>query len=185
MKSFPPINWADWTTLPNSAILDGVRTALRQMDIARNPRSAILIVSDGGENSSQSTVQDIIKTRRQSETTIYAYRTSDFNLVPTHPLTARADIQPKAQNVVTSMPMQAPDGLEELVDDSGGWMWPLKSADAASQAAAALIDELRYQYLLGYTPLKAFDGKRRKLKIETTNRNFRVRHRDSYVAATP
>jgi hypothetical protein len=38
------------------------------------------------------------------------------------------------------------------------------------------------QYLLGYTPLKAFDGKRRRLKIETTNRNFRVRHRDSYVA---
>ena len=72
--------------------------------------------------------------------------------------------------------------MEELTRDSGGWMWPIPSVDAASQASAALIDELRYQYLLGYTPSKAFDGKRRKLKIETTNRNFRVRHRDTYLA---
>ena len=38
--------------------------------------------------------------------------------------------------------------------------------------------------LSGYTPVRAFDGKRRKLKIETTNRNFRVRHQDNYLAAT-
>ena len=163
-----------------------MRTALRQIDSARNPRSsAVLIVSDGGENSSQSTVQDVIKTRRQSETIIYAYRTSDFSLTPPHPLTARPDIQAQAPRNVVSTPIQLPErNWEELVGDSGGWMWSLKSPEGAKQASTALIDELRYQYFkLGYTPLKAFDGKRRKLKIETTNRNFRVRHRDSYVAA--
>ena len=159
VKSFPPINWADWTTLPNSAILDGVRTALRQIDSARNPRSAVLIVSDGGENSSQSTVQDIIKTRRQSETIIYAYRTSDFSLTPPHPLTARPDIQGQAPRNIVSTPIQSPDVLEELVGDSGGWMWSLKSADGANQASTALIDELRYQVPTG---LHAGEGVRRQ-----------------------
>ena len=180
--ALPRIDWASWNTTPHSAIFDGLRIALDQMDTARNPRSAVLIVSDGGENSSQSTLREITRTRRQGETLIYAYDTRDFSLAPTHPLTARADLQGKPSQFATDMARQSPDVLEGLVGDSGGWIWPIKSEDAANQASTALVDELRFQYLLGYTPLKAFDGKYRKLKIETKNRNFRVRHRGGYVA---
>lgn len=182
VRRFPRINWAEWKTLPNSAVLDGVRTALDNMDAAGNPRSALLIVSDGAENSSQSTLEEITRTRRQSETLIYAYRTFDLSASPTHPLAPRPTAQGQSPRFQTDIVRQPTDVMEELARDSGGWMWSIPSVDAANQASTALIDELRYQYLLGYTPVKAFDDKRRKLKIETTNRNFRVRHRDGYLA---
>ena len=37
----------------STALLDGLYMAMNQMKKARNPRKAILIISDGGDNSSR------------------------------------------------------------------------------------------------------------------------------------
>src|SRR5207245_8678704 len=42
-----------------TALLDGVYMAMNQMKKARNPRKAILIISDGGDNSSRYTESEV------------------------------------------------------------------------------------------------------------------------------
>ena len=55
-------------------------------------------------------------------------------------------------------------------------------AQGATSLNDAVVLALRFQYTLGYTPLKAFDGKYRRVKIEVIKRGFRVRHRGGYLA---
>jgi Mg-chelatase subunit ChlD len=47
---------------------------------------------------------------------------------------------------------------------------------------AVFLDELRSQYVLGYTPSKSPDGKYRRLRIETDDRTLKVRHRAGHLA---
>ncbi len=55
-----------------TALLDGVYMAMNQMKKARNPRKAILIISDGGDNSSRYTESEVKNAVRESDVQIYA-----------------------------------------------------------------------------------------------------------------
>ena len=55
-----------------TALLDGVYLALHQMKKAHNPRKALLIISDGGDNSSRYTESEIKNLVREADVQIYA-----------------------------------------------------------------------------------------------------------------
>src|SRR5581483_8574856 len=55
-----------------TALLDGVYMAMNQMKKARNPRKAILIISDGGDNNSRYTESEIKNAVREADVQIYA-----------------------------------------------------------------------------------------------------------------
>ena len=55
-----------------TALLDGVYMAMNQMKKARNPRKAILIISDGGDNSSRYTETEVKNAVREADVQIYA-----------------------------------------------------------------------------------------------------------------
>ena len=55
-----------------TALLDGVYMAMNHMKKARNPRKAILIISDGGDNSSRYTESEVRNAVRESDVQIYA-----------------------------------------------------------------------------------------------------------------
>ena len=55
-----------------TALLDGVRMALHTMKKARNTRKALLIISDGGDNSSRYTETEIKNLVREADVQIYA-----------------------------------------------------------------------------------------------------------------
>ena len=55
-----------------TALLDGVYMAMNQMKKARNPRKAILIISDGGDNSSRYTESEVKNAVREADVQIYA-----------------------------------------------------------------------------------------------------------------
>jgi hypothetical protein len=74
------------------------------------------------------------------------------------------------------------DFLPDLVGDSGGTVYRTRDAASAESAAIAFLDELRAQYTIGYSPKRALDGKYRRLKVETANSAFVVRHREGYLA---
>lgn len=183
---FPRIDWANWKTVPNTALLDGLRRSLDLMDASHNSRAAILLVSDGDENSSKVTVAKVAATRRQSETLVYAFRMDDFWNPKPAAGTRLPPIEAQAPAGIGPMPAPPerapPDVLSQLVTESGGWSYPIHNAGHTAQAAGSLLDELRYQYVLGYSPRNAADGTYRKLKVEMRNREFRVRYRAGYLA---
>ena len=84
--------------------------------------------------------------------------------------------------VKRSMRGQESDVLDDLVGDSGGRAFPLGSLEQAARSAGVLLDDLRYQYLFGYSPRKPPDDKYRKLRVEMRNPSLRVRSRQGYLA---
>ena len=68
----PRVDWDRWRVGGTTPLIDALLPAMRLMNDAVNPRSVVLIVSDGLDNSSRTTLSQIATTRRQSETLVYA-----------------------------------------------------------------------------------------------------------------
>jgi VWFA-related protein len=160
-----PIPWLEWRLSLGTALIDAMKVAMQQLERAHNPLPVIVVVSDGGENASGTTLARLVATRRQSEALVYAVDT-------VLPLSKWA---PPVNRAFT-------DFLPELVGDSGGTVFTVRSPEAGESAARALIEELRSQYTLGYVPKAALDGRFRQLKVESTRAGLTVRHRGGYLA---
>ncbi len=55
-----------------TALLDAVHVGLQEMKNAKNPRKALLIISDGGDNNSRYTATEIENLVREADVQIYA-----------------------------------------------------------------------------------------------------------------
>ena len=162
-----PVSWLEWRLALGTALIDALKEALAHIEQAHNPLPVIVVVSDGGENASGTTLARLVATRRQSETLIYGIQT---DLAPSRyaPLVNRAFA----------------NFLPQIVGDSGGTIHRAQTVEEAEIAALALLEELRSQYTLGFTPKHAPDGKYRALKVEAVDTTLTVRHRAGY-RATP
>jgi VWFA-related protein len=160
-----PVSWLQWRLSLGTALIDALKAALRQVEQARNALPVILVVSDGGENASGTSLTGLVATRRQSETLIYGIQT---DLAPSRyaPLVNRAFA----------------NFLPQVVGDSGGLIHRVRSAEEAEIAALALLEEWRSQYMLGYEPKRALDGRFRTIKIVPVDANLTARHRVGYLA---
>lgn len=167
-RALKPVSWIGWRLSLGTALIDSLKAALRLVEQASNPLPVIVVVSDGGENSSGTSLPTLVATRRQSETLIYGMHT---------------DLPPSRH--APSVNRAFSDFLPDLVGDSGGTTYEIRSPEAAESAARAFLEELRSQYTLGYVPKRSPDGKYRTLRVESTNRNIVVRHRAGYLATTP
>jgi VWFA-related protein len=152
-------------TVPNSSIADAAEAALAVIDKATNPRRALLLISDGYENTSRTSLSRVVKTRAQSEALVYAFS-----------LTGPQEKAPSGGGMTLT------NILPWLVGDSGGVYWSISNPATAEGAAQTLIHELNHQYTLAYTPAKPLDGAYRRIKVETTLPDLAVRHRGGYLA---
>ena len=160
-----PISWLEWRLSLGTALIDAMKVALQQVELARNPLPVIVVVSDGGENASGTSLTKLVATRRQSETIVYGVDT-------VLPLSKWA---PPVNRAFT-------DFLPDLVGDSGGTVFTVRSPEGGEAAGNELIEELRSQYTIGYVPKLALDGRYRQLKVESTRAGLTVRHRGGYLA---
>lgn len=160
-----PVSWLEWRVSLGTALIDALKAGLAEIERARNPLPVILIVSDGGENVSASSLASLVATRRQSETLIYGLQTE-------RPPSRYA---PPVNRALANF-------LPQVVGDSGGRITAVETPEDAERAALALLQELRSQYTIGFTPARALDGKYRTLKVETVDANLTVRHRGGYLA---
>ncbi|HXG68929.1 MAG TPA: VWA domain-containing protein [Blastocatellia bacterium] len=70
---------------------------------------------------------------------------------------------------------------ETLTTRTGGRIFPAETFDGTKAAFAAIADELRNQYLIGYYPAgDRRDSKYRKVKVEVGRKGLQVRHRPGY-----
>ena len=73
-------------------------------------------------------------------------------------------------------------GLPSIAGDTGGGYFELRTAADLSMTFAKVADELRRQYLLGFTPSK-LDDKMHKLEVKVKRPGMKVRARKEYHAA--
>jgi VWFA-related protein len=134
-----------------TALLDAVYLALHQMKKARNPRKAILILSDGGDNSSRYTESEIRNLVREADVQIYAI----------------GIFEPAASRGRTAEELSGPGLLSEIAEQTGGRHFPVENINELPDVAAKIGIELRNQYVLGYSPTNLNkDGKYRKVKVK-------------------
>src|SRR5579871_3528632 len=134
-----------------TALLDAVYMAMNHMRKARNPRKAILIISDGGDNSSRYTESEVKNAVREADVQIYAI----------------GIFEPMASRGRTPEELSGPALLGEITDSTGGRHFAVDNLAELPDVAAKIGIELRNQYVLGYTPKNATrDGKYRRVSVK-------------------
>ncbi len=134
-----------------TALLDGVYMAMNEMKRARNPRKAILIISDGGDNSSRYTESEVKNSVRESDVQIYAIGIFEA-------IGARGR---------TPEEMNGPGLLNDITEQTGGRHFAIDNLAELPDVAAKIGLELRNEYILGYHPKnKERDGKYRKVQVK-------------------
>jgi VWFA-related protein len=175
VATLPGLGWAQWVMSPETALLDAVHTSLELMDGASHGRGVVLILSDGLEIASTTSLSTVVRSRRQSETAVSA-----FEFDP--PWDAEGHRQQPRW-------VQRLEGrtfgfryMEQLVGDSGGTRQIISEQKAVAASTEAFFADLRSQYLVGYASTRPMDGKYRRIKVAAKDKDLRLRHRGGYLA---
>ena len=119
-------------------------------------RQAVVVFSDGADRYSEHKAGEVLERARRSNALIYPI----------------------------ALGRTRPALLSELAVLTGGRSFQLRDARELEKTLATVARELRYQYLLGYTPAKAIErGERewRSIKVVMKRPGLRVRARDGYM----
>ncbi|HEV3200937.1 MAG TPA: VWA domain-containing protein [Bryobacteraceae bacterium] len=134
-----------------TAMLDAINTGLHEMKKAKNPRKAIVIVSDGGDNHSHYTAAEIESLVREADVQIYAMGV----------------FEPMLPSGLTPEEISGPRLLSEIATQTGGRAFSAALTSDLPAVAARIAVELRNQYMLAYYPKnEARDGKWRKVEVK-------------------
>ena len=156
----------------STALLDAVFLALNEMKKAHNPRKALLIISDGGDNNSRHSESEVRNAVRETDVQIYAIGIYDF--------------------MERWQPYEEMNGrwlLQELTSYTGGWHFGIDNLADLPIVAAKIERELRNQYVISYRPKNnRRDGKYRKVDVKLAKTNvlgtLRLQFRSGYRAPT-
>ena len=156
-----------------TALLDAIYLALNQMKQARNSQKALLVISDGGDNSSRYTPREIKRTVRESDVQIYAI----------------GIYEPYSTRGRTPEEAAGPGLLTEIAESTGGRQFAVQNVNELPDIAEKIGIELRNQYILGYIPENTQkDGKWRRVKVEIKKirgmPELRAYYRNGYYAPT-
>jgi Ca-activated chloride channel family protein len=132
---------------------------------AKRDKKVILVITDGNDNTSDETLEQLVREARQSGVLIYSIGLLDQEI----PGESRA----------------AKRALKALAEASGGLDYYPKNLAEVEKITPLVAKEIRNQYLLGYSPSNsALDGTYRKIEVKvTTTGKPTVRYRNGYYAS--
>ena len=134
-----------------TALLDAVFLGLHTMKRAKNPRKALLIISDGGDNNSRYTEAEIKNLVREADVQIYA-----IGIYEEGPARSRSPEE-----------SAGPALLATIAEQTGGRQYEVDNLNELPDVAAKIGVELRNQYVLGYSPQNLDrDGKYRHVVVK-------------------
>jgi VWFA-related protein len=138
----------------STALLDAVSLAMDEMRSAQYVRKAIVIISDGDDNSSHCPVKELKKAVREGDVLIYAIGITDdadsSRNWPSDKLTGAAL-------------------LNEIAVHTGGRLFEVRKLKQLPDIAAKIGGWLRNQYVLGYAPDNLQrNGEYRRVQVRLT-----------------
>src|SRR5262245_56863590 len=153
-----------------TALYDAAYLGIEKVKQGRHSRNAILLISDGQDNSSRYTYGELRKRLREAGVQIYCI-----------------GIVEMGSGAGGSLDMQGQAILEEIAQSTGGKAFFPKSAAELEEITTRIALELRHQYSIGYSPTNANrDGQWHKIKVSVKApkgwSNLRVQHKEGYYA---
>jgi VWFA-related protein len=193
-----------------TALYDTVAEAVPLAQSGQNRKKALLIISDGNDTNSMTSVHTLKQLVRESEVLIYAIgidgrggtswtRGRGGSLPPRAPFPIPFPVPGRRPPWPGSPPTQPGGGgrggmiyssgdranigaLRELTDDSGGRTEVVRDASDLDPATANIADELSQQYYLGYSSNRPRDGRWHTIDVRVRDEQYRVRARRGYMA---
>jgi Ca-activated chloride channel family protein len=131
-----------------TALLDAIYMGVSKMREAQYPKKALLIISDGGDNHSRYTENEIKALVKEADVMVYAIGIYD-------------------RYFASEEERLGPALLGEVSELTGGRAFTVENPNDLADVATKIGIELRNQYVLGYRPsVVARDGKWRKIKVK-------------------
>lgn len=136
-------------TNPNgtTSLIDGIYMGLQFLKKAHNPRKALIVVSDGGDNNSRYNMRELAGLAAEADAQIYTICLY--------------------QNPQSEEEANGPALLERLAGVSGGINYLIGDVNMMKTSFANIGVSLHNEYMLGYYPSQdAPSGKYRKIKVQ-------------------
>jgi Ca-activated chloride channel family protein len=151
-----------------TALFDAVYLGIARMQKARYKRRALLVITDGCDTTSRYTAKETRRMAREADVEIYAIALN--NPIPL---------------VKTLEEKLGQRDLIQITEATGGRTIMIDNAAQLPAAAAAISQEMRNEYVLGYRPSNLTrDGKWRKVKVRVNTHNtpLQAYYRKGYSA---
>ena len=159
-------------TKNNTALYDACYLGVEKVQRGTHPKRALLLISDGQDNNSRYTFNEVKRLLKESDVVLYAVGILS------------------GSDAGSSLGMGGQGNLDELANVSGGKAFFPRSPAEMDDIFEQIALELRHQYSIGYKPNNfASDGKWHKVKVKVTPprglpRLF-VRSKEGYYALPP
>jgi VWFA-related protein len=148
-----------------TAMRDAIRMSIDHVkEKAHKDKKVLVVVTDGNDNSSVVSLEDLVKAAQQSEVLIYA-------------VGLLSDEERREAK-------RAQKALEALAEATGGETFFPRDVSEVERIATQVAHDIRNQYTIAYTPLnQAMDGGFRQIKVTVKAAgNPTVRARSGYYA---
>ena len=155
-----------------TALLDAVNLGIAEMKNAKNPRKALVVISDGGDNNSRYSQQEIRNIVREADVQLYAMGVFEAFFLS-----------------LTKEEVSGPKLLSQIAEQTGGRAFGASEASQLEAIAEKIAIELHNEYSLAYSPSHAErDGKLRKIEVRIKQPkglpDLKARWRTGYYAPT-
>jgi Ca-activated chloride channel family protein len=146
-----------------TAIYDTVLTALSMVDQRTRDRAAVVVISDGADTASDTSLRDLRSALLRTDAFIFAI----------------AIDSPVRQAINTRV---NPEALSEVTNQTGGHTEVVHDTTELAAATARIAEELNTQYVIGYSSPHPGDGKYHSIRVRVNREGHKVRARNGYVS---
>jgi Ca-activated chloride channel family protein len=166
------------TTVGNgTSLYDAILMALERSKHAKNGRQALVIISDGADEHSEHTLDEVIHAVQESLVQVYAIGYFSKR---------EEEVILKGGARLLLAPGRFIDNprvvFERLAQQSGAGVFFPRSDKALQAAAGQISRDLGTQYTLGYSPSNpAADNRYRRIKVKLQPKGLKVRARQGYI----
>jgi Ca-activated chloride channel homolog len=137
-----------------TALYDAIHLGIHKMRTAKNTRKALMILSDGGDNSSRYTAVETRRLVEEADVRIYSVSLKEWSHV-----------------------------LEQVSDETGGEMVKVHRMSELPGAMEKVSRDLRSHYVLYYYPTNPQrDGRYRKVRLQVNQARVHASWRRGYYA---
>jgi len=151
------------TPFGGTAAYDAIIEALPMIERRTRQRAALLVISDGADTASNTSLREVKSALLRSDAFVYAIAIDSSDR--------------KAINTRIN-----PDALREITGQSGGRTEVVHNSADLDEASARIAEELNHQYVLGYSSPHEGDGRYHSIRVRVAGSDYRVRARNGYVA---
>lgn len=159
------------TTFPGDSggathLYDAVYLSARELLKNETGRKVLILLTDGEDQGSKEKLDAALEAAQKSDTIIYCINISDRAFYGGRGLMFGGD-----------------SVLQKFASETGGRVIEVKNPQQTSEAFRQIADELRTQYLLGYTPTNPkLDGAFHKINVKVRVEDAKVSARRGYYA---